>query len=63
MIVKLGKAIVIVAAFLIPLLPIIGIIVLLIYIVKRRRRKRAEPKVVNIPQSNNDKPDGDDQIT
>lgn len=58
-ILQLGNSLVIIAAFLLPLLPIIGILVLLVVIVKRRR-KRAKSDDRAIPQQNDLSPPGDD---
>jgi hypothetical protein len=62
-IVEVGKAIVIVAAFLLPLLPIIAIIILIIIIVKRRQKKTQSAQVQPTTQQNDPTSPGDDQIT
>lgn len=59
MLVELGKAIVIVAAFLVPLLPVIGVIIFIIYIVNRRK-KRTKPAPSPTSQQNDQTATSDD---
>jgi hypothetical protein len=61
MIVELGKAIVIAAAFLLPLMPVIGAIILIVFMINRRI-KRTKSQTSNSPQQNDPTPPSDDQM-
>lgn len=61
MIVTLGRALVIIAAFLLPILPIIIIVGLIIFYIKRRKR-RAKPVTVITPQQNDPTPPANDNL-
>ncbi|WP_164779461.1 DUF4349 domain-containing protein [Paenibacillus kobensis] len=65
MIVALGRALVIAAAFLLPLLPFAAIVIIIIVIVKRRRRQRAqaESETRSISHQNDNTPTSDDHLT